>query len=297
MTINEAKDFMNTFVTGVPTGFVDRKKTQTDPGIDFSPESWLGLLGKLDNRYTPVDLQVYNYYNPETRDWKIDVVADFVFNMSGSYRMNCYIIEDSLSGTGSAWDQRNFFNGGASAPYMSLQGAGDPIPGYKHHHVVRKMLGGSWGQSGIIPATVKKGDRYVFSKTFKADAKWKMENVHIVGIVQQYDADKFKRPIINAVEGEVELLTGIADPQQLSGFRVYPNPATDLAWLEFSAEPGQQCLVQLMNSLGQVVYSKQVEPAGDLQRMAITMESYSPGIYFVRLVSKDKVRIERLIKE
>jgi hypothetical protein len=35
-----------------------------------------------------------------------------------------------------------------------------------------------------------------------------MENVHIVGIVQQWDQDKFKRSIINAVEGEVALLTG-----------------------------------------------------------------------------------------
>jgi hypothetical protein len=297
MVANESKDFQNTYVTGVPCGFVDRKRTSSDAGIDFAPEDWLRLLNNFDNKFTPVDIHVYNYYEPATRNWKIDVVADFVFDMTANYRMNCYIIEDSLYGTGSAWDQRNFFNGGASVPYMSLQGAGDPLPGYKHNHVVRKMLGGSWGQAGIIPATVKRGDRYVYSTTFKADSKWKMENVHIVGIVQQYDADKFKRPIINSVEGEVELLTGTETVVMNSGFKVYPNPVSDFVGIEFNLESNADCQLQVLNSLGQEAWSKSVSLQTGKQRQTIPMVSFPAGIYFIRLATPGKVYVERLVKD
>ncbi len=297
MTIAEAKDFMNTFVTGVPTGFVDRRKTQMDAGIDFSPEDWTRLLANIDIRFTPVDLKVYNYYDPATRNWKIDVVSDFVFDMTGNYRMNCYIMEDSLFGTGSSWDQRNFFNASASDPYMSLKGAGDPIPGYKHHHVVRKMLGGSWGQSGIIPATVKKGDRYVYSTTFKADAKWNMENVHIIGIVQQYDQDKFKRPIINAVEGEVALITGTGEVELNSGFRVFPNPVSDVAWIEFKTDMDADCHIQVLNSIGQEMHSQTAQCQPGTRIIPVSMKSFTPGIYFVRVTGPKKVWVETIVRE
>jgi hypothetical protein len=297
MAISEANDFKNTYVTGVPTGFVDRKKTQTDAGITFAPESWQTLLANLDNKFTPVDLKVYNYYDPATRNWKIDVVGDFVFDVTANYRMNCYIIEDSLYGTGSAWDQRNFFNGGASSPYQSLQGAGDPIPGYRHNHVIRKMLGGSWGQSGIIPASVKKGERYVYSQTFKADVKWNMDHVHLVGIVQQWDTDIFKRPIINAVEGEVKLLTGTSPLELNPRFHLFPNPASETVWIEFNSASLSGAIIQVINATGQKVYSRTLaDQTGNLS-VPVSLKSMAPGIYFVRLVTAQKVFVERLIKE
>ena len=297
MAISESSGFTSTYVTGIPTGFVDRKKSQYDPGIDFAPEDWQTLLGKLDNKFTPVELHVYNYYDPATRNWKIDVVADFVFDMTGNYRMNCYIMEDSLFGTGSAWNQRNFFNGGASVPYMSLQGAGDPIPGYKHNHVVRRMLGGSWGATGIIPATVKRGDRYVYSQSFKADAKWNMDNVYIIGIVQQYDNDKFKRPIINCVEGEVQLLTGTDPLLAVPEFRIYPNPVSDIVWIEFSAGSLSGAGLQVLNSVGQVVYSQKITDQPGSLALPVSMAGFNPGVYFVRMVTPNRVYVERLVKE
>ncbi len=297
MAITESQTFTNTYVTGVPTGFVDRKKSLMDAGITFAPEDWQNLLGNLDNKFTPVDLNVYNYYDPSTRNWKIDVVADFVFDMTASYRMNCYILEDSLYGTGSSWDQRNFFNGGASPPYQSLQGAGDPIPGYKHHHVVRKMLGGSWGQTGVIPATVKRGERYVYSQTLKADAKWNMKNVHVVGMMQQWDTDILKRPIINAVEGEVQLLTGTGPLELNTQLNIFPNPASEMVWIEFNAGTISKTDIQVINSIGQEIFSKSVPAQSGNLRIPVPVKDFSPGIYFVRLVTSNKVFVERLVKE
>ena len=297
MVSSDSRDFMNTYVTGVPCGFVDRKRTAMDPGIDFAPEDWQPLLGRLDNRFNPAELHVYNYYEPATRSWKIDVVADFVFDMTASYRMNCYILEDSLYGTGSSWDQRNFFNGSAADPYLSLQGAGDPIPGYKHHHVVRRMLGGSWGASGIIPSTIKKGDRFVYSQTIKADAKWKMENVHIIGLIQQWDMDKFKRPIINAVEGEVTLATGTDPVETNAGMRIYPNPVKDQLLIEYDAVTAEGSRIEIIDQTGRSLVSRTVSVRQGQQTIEIGVGRLSPGIYYVRFTGRDQSQVRKMVKQ
>lgn len=297
MTINDSKDFMGTYVTGVPTGFVDRKRRMTDPGITFAPEDWPGLLNNLDIRYTPVELSLTNSYDPTTRKWDIQVTYDFVFNQTANYRVNCYIIEDSLYGTGSSWDQRNFFNGSASEPYLSLKGAGDPIPGYKHHHVVRKMLGGSWGLAGVIPNTIRKGDRFVFSQTITADSRWNMANIHIVGILQQWDQDKFKRPIMNAREGEVSFISGTNSAEQLPGFRLFPNPVQDILWIEFQGESFAENEIQVYNSLGQELLSLTDENFRGSTQVPVSMKTFTPGIYFVKIRLGGQVTVRKVVKE
>jgi hypothetical protein len=159
------------------------------------------------------------------------------------------------------------------------------------------MLGGSWGAAGIIPASVKKGERYVYSQTFKADAKWKMENVHIVGIVQQWDSDKLKRPILNAVEGEVALITGSAMVESAPVFHIYPNPATDGIRIEFNQAGLSDTDIQVINGSGQVVTSCRQSGQPGVQQVSIPVKSLTPGIYFVRLISGSKVSVGKFMKE
>ncbi len=296
MAATEARDFTNTYVTGVPTGFIDRNKLKTEADIEYSPEEWQTALGKLDLKFTPVDLNVYNYFDAETREWKIDVIADFVFDMSCNYRMNCYIIEDSLYGTGTSWAQRNFFNSGASDPFMELQGAGDPIPGYHHHHVVRKMLGGSWGQQGIIPENVKKGDRYVYSQTFTAPATWKIENLYLVGIVQQWDSDKLKRPIINSVKAELSYKTGTGPVQANPEVKLYPNPVDDQAILEIKTEVSASFQIEILNMAGITVSHREQMLKAGTNYIPISTQTHSPGIYFAHITGGKVNQYCRFIK-
>lgn len=297
MAITETRDFTNNYVTGVPCGFVDRNKPKGEGLIEFSPEQWQDVLSKIDLDFTPVDLNVYNYYNPDDRSWKIDVVADFVFDIDCNYRMNCYILEDSLSGTGTSWAQRNFFNAEASDPYMELKGAGDPIPNYYHHHVVRKMLGGSWGQSGIIPASIKKGDRYVFSQSFTVPAGWKIENLHLVGIIQQWDMDKLKRPIVSAREAELSFMTGTGPVESNFSIRAYPNPFNDLISIEIKTDQAQKAEIRILNLAGQVALQTTRWLNSGENTMQMPSGTLKPGIYFVRLTTEDKTRTVRLVKQ
>jgi hypothetical protein len=297
MAITDSREFTNTYVTGVPCGFVNRTKLTADVAIDYSPEEWLNLINHTDQEFNPAVLNVYNYYDPVTGDWKIDVVADFIFNMTGNFRLNCYILEDSLKGTGSSWDQRNFFNSGATDPYRELQGAGDPIPGYYHNHVVRKMLGGSWGQAGIIPSQVSRGDRYVFSKTFKMDSKWKPGQLHVVGILQLYDADKLRRQILNSVEAPLSYATGAEQIQNSRSVTLFPNPSSDQATLQLKNFGQEDLTLKVINISGQEMTEQVIANPGISKTISLDLRKYSAGIYFVRISGPSGQNHLKLIKQ
>ncbi len=297
MAINESSSLRNTYVEGVPTGFVSRDVTRGYTNIAISPESWKGRIDDLDLEFNPVDINVYNYYYPDTREWKIDVVADFVINSVGDYRFNIYVVEDGLTGTGSQWNQRNFFNNGASDPYMELQGAGDPLPGYVHNHVVRKMTGGSWGKDDIIPDSVKRGERYVYSETFTIPEKWNPENLHLIGMVQEYNTDKARRPILNIEEAELTNATGTEQLIISNSIKLYPNPVADAAILEIKTTDNEDFSFEVFNSVGQsILKSDKLKVEGE-KRYALNTNSWTAGIYFVKTIVGDKIEVLKLIKD
>lgn len=292
MYTSDSRAVMDTYVTGVPCGFVNRSKP-SPYSVSMSPEQWKGALDKMDPEYTPADLNVYNYYNPETREWKIDVVADFVLDIAGDLRLNCYIVEDSLTGEGRSWDQRNFFNNSASDPYMELMGAGDPIPNYVHNHVVRKMLGGSWGEEGIIPKEAIAGERYVYSQTFTAPESWNMDNIHLIGLLQSYNSDINKRPILNVKEAQLANITGTRIFTNQDQVKVYPNPSNKQLSVELPSYDTDSKL-DILDTQGRVVFSRTIK-AGSAQIISINCEDWVSGIYFYRTINRNKMITGRII--
>jgi len=297
MAISESNSLRNTYVEGVPTGFVSREVIGSYTNVSISPESWKGRLDDIDPDFNPVAISVYNYYYPDTREWKIDVVADFVLDTEGDFRMNCYVIEDGLTGTGSQWNQRNFFNSGASEPYMELQGAGDPIPNYVHDHVVRKMTGGSWGKDGIIPDSVKRGDRYVYSETFTVPSTWDIENIHLIGMVQKYSSKVHERPILNIEEAELSYATGTQPEIKSTNISLYPNPASDEVWLKIESEDAATLSYEILNNVGQTISKSDNLSIEGKEQIKINSSEWTRGIYFLKATLGEKIEVMKLIKE
>lgn len=135
-------------------------------------------------------------YNTVTKKVTVELQAEFFAAMSGDIRFNLYFVEDSVTGTGTGYDQVNAYNTWDNNPF---QGKGSPIKGFIHRHVLRKMLGGAWGTSGSLPASVKAGDikTYTYSETITT---WKPDRVSMVAVVQKYDQDDTKRNILNVAE-------------------------------------------------------------------------------------------------
>jgi hypothetical protein len=82
--------------------------------------------------------------------------------------------------------------------------------------------------------------------------------------------------------------TGVTE-NLLGELSIYPNPNTGLFHVE-----GISCKVdiQVLNSTGQLI--RQIEANSSVE---INLSSYAKGIYYLKLVSEDEVRIEKIIME
>lgn len=75
----------------------------------------------------------------------------------------------------------------------------------------------------------------------------------------------------------------------------FPNPARDQVFLEFTGDPPSSLQLEIFNSEGQqLANQKHRYPLTNLQ---IDLSDYPPGIYFLRLRSKDAAIIRRIIRQ
>ncbi|HKR05230.1 MAG TPA: PKD domain-containing protein [Bacteroidia bacterium] len=81
-----------------------------------------------------------------------------------------------------------------------------------------------------------------------------------------------------------------------SALQVYPNPASDIATVEFTYDESSAEL-SVMNSTGQYVINKTIYPSGNLFRSDLDMSALSPGIYVLQVKAKSETVFLQLVKE
>jgi hypothetical protein len=95
----------------------------------------------------------------------------------------------------------------------------------------------------------------------------------------------------------VEKKTGIDDDELISPkqVQVYPNPTTGLLTISMEDYLGQSPLVEVFNSMGQLVLK--TESAVDARNIEIDMSAYSQGIYTLRISVGNKHFQQKIVKK
>ncbi|HIO72090.1 MAG TPA: Omp28-related outer membrane protein, partial [Flavobacteriales bacterium] len=157
MKFTESLDIAAEFsATSFPGAMIDRVLFD---GFDKVPHTrsnsnWENHTAERVNAYSPVDVSISKSYNSATRVIDATVTADFVDYAAGDIRINLFVVEDNVTGTGSGYDQANYLN---TTPGSPFEGLGNPIVGYNHRHVLRAVPSGVPGTSGVIPGIVSPG--------------------------------------------------------------------------------------------------------------------------------------------
>ncbi|MEM8890154.1 MAG: PKD domain-containing protein, partial [Bacteroidota bacterium] len=89
----------------------------------------------------------------------------------------------------------------------------------------------------------------------------------------------------------------IGSGESLFDFKIYPNPATDKLNLEFDNASGKTLSLTILNSLGQSMYTDQIEGDQTDGIIRLDVSEYAQGIYFIRLSDNEKSRIVRVLVE
>lgn len=131
----------------------------------------------------------------------IEVQAAFRQNLSGTYNLTVYLVESNVTGTGSQFDQVNSYNTDASSPYYNL---GNPIIGYKHNYVVKKVITANLGDAIDPSKLVADG---LLKKTYSADITgMNSANLYVVAFVNKIGTSATTHEIVNVQQAKIGTL-------------------------------------------------------------------------------------------
>lgn len=213
---------------------------------------------------SPVEITVVPGFNDWTRQLTVDLTATFSAAQSGDFTVNAYIVEDNVAGlqTGAA-------------------------PGYIHQQLVREVLGGTDGTTGVIPAVTTAGGTYTHQYTFAVPTQWNADNLRIVATVTEH------RPAgtqtMNVADADF-VLVGVEE-HALLNVRAFPNPSGGALWIELDdASPAQ---VRLLGADGRVIVEQRA--SGD-RFLLKGFEELAPGAYVLRVQQGNAFSEQRVMR-
>lgn len=249
MDVAEGTDMASFYNPAYPNALINRS------GALVSRGQWNSGVGTALQGAGIVTVSIDSItFDIVTRELSLVVKALFTGPASGDLRLNLVLFEDHITGTGSGYNQVNAFNGTPGHTYYQ---AGNPIIGFDHRHVLRGMLGGAWGDAGLLPSTVNFGSTGSKRYTYTLPPSWKANDVGVAALVQRYDGTALSdRKILNAEEFYLSTLLVSNDNSLDHGdavMTISPNPSAGFTRINFSLKESGQIKMEVMNTLGQHV--------------------------------------------
>ncbi|MGV9003811.1 Omp28-related outer membrane protein [Flavobacterium sp.] len=229
--------------------------------INANSSAWLQDMNDRANTVSPVQFSISPTYNTSTRQLNVSVTSNFKYLETSEYYTNVYIVENGVVGT-----QVN-----ATNPYT-------------HNNIVRKMLGGPAGTSGIIPNTPVLNTDYTNSYSFVIPTAWNVNNLELIGMV--YRKDGTTKNTLNAAKYAFTTLLSTTD------FSLSPNPAHDfIALNDIALNIGD--IVSIFNINGQLVLEEEVKS----ESVEINIADLPLGMYLIKLKTETGIITKKFIKE
>ena len=73
---------------------------------------------------------------------------------------------------------------------------------------------------------------------------------------------------------------------------VYPNPSRDVFNVAFTSEDVQDLEVRVINVVGEVVYTEDLQQFVGEYTKSIDLANYTKGIYFLEIITSDRLLIK-----
>ncbi|MCB9235130.1 MAG: Omp28-related outer membrane protein [Bacteroidia bacterium] len=272
-------------VTSYPGAQIDRYHFSGEAKIPHSRSKWAANTATRMNAIAPVGVGISSTYNSVTRTVNASVTAEFVDYHMGDARIVLMVVEDSVTGSGTGYNQTNYLNTQAGHTYY---GAGDPIVGFIHRHVLRALPTTAFGASGTIPFEVSPNVAYTEDFTFTLDPSWNASHIHLVAFVADYYDELDYRYVLNVGEAKLAGLLTEATPVVEEGFvSVFPNPVSSLGTAKFSFNELTPAEISLYNTMGQKVrdLSSGTYTPGE-HSVYFDVQNIPNGVYFVTLTTQ-----------
>jgi hypothetical protein len=308
MTNTDATNICNYFKPSTfgfaPAVLIDRDVYPWVDSVPYMPVSGFDTIAdRVSQNTAPVAVNIQGSYNATTRQLSITASATFIQAVaSGSKRLNIYLIEDSLIGNGSGWDQKCYSSSFANTYYPGQYNSStSTIIGYPHRNVQRGSLnGGTWGTSNIIPNSPVVNTTYTLTVNYTVPSNFNDARLSVVAYVANYGSNKFNRQILNATEVKINSL------QQTTGFEnetkneinaVYPNPVDENITILYTLKEEGLTKISLYDLTGSKI--QDLEPGSIMTsgRYEATFDckNIMPGVYFIQMNNGKQITNRKII--
>jgi len=273
-------------VSAYPNGMVDRKVFAGEVDEPHSRGAWDANVQSQIGSYTPADVSISHVYDSSSRQITLNVTSVFTDYAAGDMRFVAMIVEDSIVGTGTGYNQVNYLNTSAGHPYF---GAGDPIVGFVHNHVLRALPGGAYGNSGIIPSTVSPTDQYTETFTYTLPSTMDATKIKLVGFVAYYGTEVGESEVMDVAQMDLVFQgnTAISYIPQVEDFKAYPNPANNLINFSFELLKENDTRVAIYDAYGKLIdVINQSTLSAGTQNIAYDVRNLASGVYYVSVTTE-----------
>ena len=192
MENNQYTLLASTFSSGLapqfPSGMINR--TPSLSMVIFNRTQWQSNFDVAKAKTAACGLAINSSISGTNAN--ITVTAGYNSTLSGTYNLTVYLVENNVSGSGNMYDQRNSYNSTTGHPYA---GTGDPIVGFQHDNVVRKVLSAGLGDA-LTSSNITVGGKE--EKTYTTSiAGLNSNELYVVAFISKTGSSATDRTIMN----------------------------------------------------------------------------------------------------
>lgn len=283
-------------VSGYPSALVDRGAT-IDPSqmeTDFITRITQPIKAIVTNGAT---------FNSTTRELKVSVKYVFNGTVPTSWKVACALTEDDVTGTGSGYNQANYYAGGGSGEMGGYETLPNPVPAAQmvYNHVARKIEPSFAGGAGLLPAGITAGTEHTVCFTFILPATWDETKMHIVGMLIENNG-KINNASYSTVSDALtaglfacSATAGLSEiTSEEAGFVLYPNPTNDMAFIDLVELNNETIHLSITDLSGKIISERSYELNGNVS-LPINTTTFAEGTYIVTLQRNGSIQQKKLI--
>lgn len=316
MSFSAGNTLISDYTPTLPSASVDQYYYSSINSVIVGKANWNSIVAQRLAMKTPATVTISNIsFNSNQID--ATVSATFAGDVKGDYRLNLYIKENNIYGplndnTDNQWNQQSYLFNIPSSPYYQLgtylNSATNLLTGtdYKHQYTINAMLDGAYGASGIIPLngstngqSYSKNYSYSLPTTIGSEFRYNADNIYLIGVLSEYNADTKKRAILNVAEVKLnsnpEAIVGVkeitASDIQLN---IYPNPTSDICNLIYTLNNNEFVTVNVYNTLGELVYIESKNANSGTVMHNLNLNSLPAGNYSIQVSFKNNSITKKL---
>ena len=210
----------------------------------------------------------------------VNVHTSPAIDMYGDFRLGLVIAEDGVTGTGSQYDQSNYYNNHSHGPMGGYENLPGIVPAADMHYdfVARNIIPWPNGDPGMLPGALMHGNTYDYSFQSNRDPAWDIDKIKAIVLLIRNDDST----ILNSAELPGYLVVKDRSEAPLNGC-IYPNPASDMTHVYFNLRQRGKAELQVADLSGRVLWQTSgMYNAGRNVRDMI-VDQLPQGLYFINL--------------